>query len=167
LIFKKSSTKTEETQGASIWLSESLMGRVGFLLNKSAQVIRENYEEKLKPLGLMPKHYRVMAALEEKGSISQQEIGKCIYVDRTTMVGIIDDLEKAGLVERKEHPTDRRSHSVYLTAKGKEALPKAHHLGMEVEKRFLECLSAKEQKELVRLLRQLVVVHYTAAKEKV
>ena len=166
MILKKTDKKHESAMEATTWFSERLLGRAGFLLNKTAQKIREAYEEQLTPLGLTGKHYGVLAVLDEKGSITQHEIGKCIYIDRTTMVSVIDDLEKLGLVERKEHPTDRRSHAIYMTAKGKETLPKAHQLGVLVEKRFLECLSAKEQKELVKLLRQLVVTHYAVAKEK-
>jgi DNA-binding MarR family transcriptional regulator len=166
MALKKTDKKTETPSPEATDLSERLLGRMGFLLNKAAQKIREAYEEQLAPLGLIGKHYGVLSVLEEKGTITQQEIGKCVYIDRTTIVGILDDLEKLGYVERKEHPTDRRSHAVYLTSKGREILPKAHQLGLAVEKRFLETLSAKEQKELRRLLRQLVVTHYTSPKEK-
>lgn len=161
MIFKKTETILEAGPG----FPQRLLGRTGFLLNKAGLKIREAYEEQLAPLGLSTaKHYGVLVALEEKGSITQQEIGKCVYVDRTTMVQILDDLEKTGLVERKEHPTDRRSHSIHLTAKGKDILLKAHHVGEAVEKHFLGSLSAKEQKELIRLLRQLVVTHYSSTK---
>ncbi|HJT23306.1 MAG TPA: MarR family transcriptional regulator [bacterium] len=156
--------KTDESPAVEIGLSEALLDKVGFLLNKAAIKIREAYEAQLAPLGLNPKHYGVLTALEEKGSISQHEIGKSICVDRTTMVQILDDLEKIGLVERKEHPTDRRSHAVYLTAKSKETLAKAHRISSAVDKQFLESLSAKEQKELFQLLRKLVITHYSPVK---
>ena len=164
MILKKTAPKAEEAPAAELGLSECLLGRTGFLLNKAAHRIKESYEEHLGPLGLAGKHYGVLSVLEERGSITQHEIGKCVYVDRTTMVGIIDDLEKKGLVERKEHPTDRRSHAVYLTAKGKETLGKAHHLASSVDKQFSETLSVKEQKELRQILRKLVVAHYSSIK---
>jgi DNA-binding MarR family transcriptional regulator len=167
VILKKIEKNSSEMPESEVGTSELLLGRAGFLLNKAAQKVREFYEEQLRPLGLNGKDYGVMVVLEEKGSISQHEIGMCIYIDRTTMVGIIDNLEKRGLVERKEHPTDRRSHSIYLTPKGKDTLSKAHHLGIQVEKRFLNCLGVKEQKEFLRLLKQLVITHYGISKEKV
>ena len=162
---KRLDKKTEEAREGELSLSECLLRRPGFLLNKSAIRIKEAYEERLAPLRLAGKHFGVLLVLEEKGSITQHEIGKCVYVDRTTIVGIIDDLEKSGMVERKEHPTDRRSHAVYLTAKGKEALAKAHHLVSAVDKQFFSGLSAKEEKELMRILRKLVVTHYSSTKE--
>ncbi len=164
MILRKLDKKPEEAREGELGLSECLLDRTGFLLKKAALRIQEAYEGRLDPLGMAAKHYGVLSVLEEKGSITQHEIGRCIYVDRTTMVGILDDLEKKGLVERKEHPTDRRSHAVYLTSKGKEAVGKAHHLASTVEKRFLECLSAREQKELRQILRKLVVSHYSSTK---
>jgi DNA-binding MarR family transcriptional regulator len=166
MILKRADKKPEQAVENPTGFSERLLGRTGFLLNKSAQKVREVYEAQLSPLGLTGKHYGVLAVLDEKGSITQHEIGKCVYIDRTTMVSIIDDLEKLGLVERKEHPTDRRSHAIFMTVKGRETFPKAHKLGLSVEKGFLECLSVRDQKELIRLLRQLVVTHYAVANER-
>jgi DNA-binding MarR family transcriptional regulator len=167
MILKKFDKNPEETHETPIGLSEHLLGKAGFLLNKAAIKIKDTYEEQLKPIGLpTAKHYGVLTVLEERGSITQQEIGKCVSIDRTTMVNLLDDLEKLGFVERKEHPTDRRSHAVYLTAKGKDVLSKGHRISLTIDKQFLECLSAKEQKELFQLLRKLVVAHYAQPKEK-
>ena len=53
-----------------------------------------------------------------------------------------------------------------MTPKGKEVLHKAHQLGGVVEKQILESFSVKEQKELVQLLKKLVVDLYSKNKEK-
>lgn len=164
MVVKKTVKKLSENPSGALILSERLLGRAGFLLNKAAQRIRDLYEEGLKPLGIIGKHAGVLMVLQEKGSISQNEIGKCVYIDRTSMVSVIDDLEKLGLVERKEHPTDRRSHIIYMTAKGKEFLPGAEQLTAEVEKKFLACLSGKEQKDMLRILKKLVLNHYVEVK---
>ncbi len=142
------------------------MGRVLFLLKKASFKAQEFSEEYLGPLGLTGRHLGVMLVIEEKGSISQQEIGKCVQMDRTTMVQVIDELEKMNLVERKESPTDRRAHAVYLTVKGKEILPKADQLGGAAAKKLLAPLETREQKELIRLLKKLVVAHYSTSKIK-
>lgn len=75
------------------------------------------------------------------------------------MVMMIDDLEKAGLVERRRNPSDRRSHSIYLTEKGRDLLPELNRLGLAVEKKFLEVLSHQERKTLAQLLKKLLVTH--------
>lgn len=152
--------KTEEIIQPAFITSEKILGRVGFLLNKGAQRVREVYEEILRPMSLTGRHVGVLLIVQEKGSITQQEIGKCAHIDRTTMVDLVDDLEKAGLVERKENPTDRRSHSIFLTRKCRESLPSIEKLCQEAEDRFLDCLTEKERKDLVRVLRKLVLSHY-------
>lgn len=165
MVLKKLTKKTVPAPLPTFIPTEKLLGRSGFLLNKAAQRVRDVYEEALKPTRLTAKHAGVLMILEEKGSLSQHELGKCAYIDRTTVVGLMDDLEKLGLVERKEHPTDRRSHAIFLTAKGKELLPVIDKHAVEMEKKFLDCLSAQEQKGLIQTLRKLVLNHFNVSKE--
>jgi DNA-binding MarR family transcriptional regulator len=165
MILKNRLKRNPEPQLSSLGPSRKQLARTGFLLNKAAQRIRELYEDALNPMKLSTKHAGVLLILEERGSISQHELGKCAYIDRTTIVNLIDDMEKLGLVERKAHPLDRRSHAIYLTAKGKGLLPLIDKNAVEAEKKFLAALSAQEQKNLVQTLRKLVSSHYTVSKE--
>jgi DNA-binding MarR family transcriptional regulator len=143
-----------------------ILDRMGFLLNRAALKQREVVEEALKPYGLIGKHLGILLLIQDKGALPQMEVGKCMYIDRTTMVSMIDDLEKLGYVERKAHPTDRRAHALYLTAKGRELLPKLYQLGIKAEKKLLAPLSSKDQMELNRILRQLVLAHHVAGKKE-
>jgi len=137
-----------------------ILERTGFLLNKAAQRIREDTEEVLRPYGLTGRHVAVLVVISEKGSLPQLEIGKCISIDRTTMVQVVDDLERLKLVERRVNPSDRRAHGLFLTSKGCEILPRCLELGIEVEGKYLSCLSPKDQRELARILKHLVLTHY-------
>ena len=143
---------------------QMIMDRVSFLLNRSAQRIREITEEILRPYEITGRHVGVLATIHEKGSVPQNEIGLCMRVDRTTMVDLVDDLEKKGLVERKDNPSDRRAYALALTAKGKDILPKVLKLGLEAERQYLSHLQLKEQKELILILQKLVKAHFSQAK---
>lgn len=149
-------------------IPDTILERMGYLLNRSAQTLRDAMGETLAPLGLTGKHVGIMVTIREKGSLPQQEIGKCLHVDRTTMVAILDELEKMGLVERKAHPTDRRAHATFLTAKGRELLPRALQLGLAAERKYLSVLPAKDREALSRILKHLVLSHHhqEAIKEK-
>jgi DNA-binding MarR family transcriptional regulator len=164
---RKTRTKTRpaETKGGCE-IPRILLERMGFLLSRLFFNLREDLEKALKPKGLTGKHWGILLVLQEKGSLAQQEIGKCIHIDRSTMVQIIDDLERKGLAERKAHPTDRRAHSVYLTAKGRDLLPLIHRLGLRAEKDFLAPLSAPDQRDLYRILRQLVSCRFSGGKRQ-
>lgn len=151
--------KKSENDGP-IRVPDVILERLGFLFNRSAQKMNEIALKTLEPLGLTGKHLGVLVTLKEKGAIPQQEIGNCIHVDRTTMVQIVDDLERLGLVERKDNPEDRRAYLLSPTAKGKETLTKGLHLVSGAEREFFVDLSLKDQKELVRILKHLVLSHY-------
>jgi MarR family transcriptional regulator, lower aerobic nicotinate degradation pathway regulator len=141
-----------------------IMERVSFLLNRSAQRIREISDEALKPYQMTGRHVGVLTTIHEKGSVPQNEIGHCMHIDRTTMVDVVDDLENKGLVERKENPVDRRAYALALTAKGKEILPKVQKLGFDAERQYLSHLQPKEQKDIIQILQKLVRAHFLQAK---
>jgi len=158
---KKRLEKTEIP--AALEIPRIVMERMAFLLIKNAFKLREMTEEALRPHGLIGKHWGILTTLREKGSLTQHDISRCVHMDRTTMVTMIDDLEKAGLVERRLNPQDRRAHSIQVTEKGKALLPELNRLGLSAEKRFLAVLSAKEQKDLAHILKKLLAAHYTGA----
>ena len=136
-------------------LPGGLANRIGYLLNRPAYLFREKAQEILKPLGLVPPHFGVLATLSSEGSQTQRALGSLLRVDPTTMVWIIDHLEKAGLVQRGRHPKDRRAHLVELSPAGRKVYERASkHLG-ELEEEFLAPLTKTERVELRRLLTKL------------
>jgi DNA-binding MarR family transcriptional regulator len=72
------------------------------------------------------------------------------------MTARLDRLEKAGLIERRPNPDDRRGTLVGLTRKGLALIDRLVTLHVENERSILACLTQAEQKELNRLLGKLV-----------
>jgi DNA-binding PadR family transcriptional regulator len=75
-------------------------------------------------------------------------------IDPSTMVSLVDRLERAGLAKRRPHPQDRRAREVLVTPKGRRTLKRARELGEEVEGDVLRGLSPAERRQLVTLLRK-------------
>jgi DNA-binding MarR family transcriptional regulator len=136
-------------------LPRGLSTRIGYLLNRPAFYIRERAQELLKPLGLIPPHVGVMATLASEGPQTQRALGKMLRVDPTTMVWIIDHLEKAGFVRRGAHPEDRRAHLVELSPAGKSIYQQAAKRLDQLDDEFLAPLSKTERDLLRRLLIKL------------
>jgi DNA-binding MarR family transcriptional regulator len=113
--------------------------------------------EKLEAIGLTPASFGVLNLLAKRESAIQQEIGKAMGIDPSTMVALLDGLEEAGLVTRTPHPADRRARVVALTAKGRKALERGRALNDEVEDEVLKGLNKTERKQLLALLRQALV----------
>jgi len=136
-------------------LPKGLTTRIGYLLNRPALLFRERAAQILKPLGLIPPHFGVIATLESEGPKTQRALGALLRVDPTTMVWLIDHLEKAGLVRRGQHPKDRRAHLVELSPSGKAVYRQASIRLNALDAEFLSPLTKSEQDELRRLLMKL------------
>jgi DNA-binding MarR family transcriptional regulator len=105
--------------------------------------------------GLRPVHYRTMAALDEHGDLSQAELGRHLGLDRKDVAVTVDFLSGRDLVSRSPDPTDARRKIVTLTKAGRVLLPQLDRTLAEVQRQVLAPLSAREAKDLLRLLAKL------------
>jgi DNA-binding MarR family transcriptional regulator len=110
--------------------------------------------EALKSLGLTPALFGVLNVLGARAGAIQQEIGTAMAIDPSTMVSLIDQLEAAGLAERRPHPTDRRARAIAITPKGRRVLEKGRQMSQQVEDDVLRGLTAAERRQLITLLRR-------------
>jgi DNA-binding MarR family transcriptional regulator len=108
----------------------------------------------LQSIGLTPPLFAVLNYLQAHDGAIQQQIGSAMGIDPSTMVSLVDQLEGAGLANRRPHPQDRRAREVLITQKGRQTLTRARELAEEVEGDVLQGLSAGERRQLVMLLRK-------------
>jgi MarR family transcriptional regulator, lower aerobic nicotinate degradation pathway regulator len=105
-------------------------------------------------VGLTPALFGVLNVLAARKGAIQQEIGAAMGIDPSTMVSLIDKLEKQGLAKRRPHPADRRAREISITPKGRRLLERCRKMALEVEDEVLRGLSAAERRQLLKLLRQ-------------
>jgi DNA-binding MarR family transcriptional regulator len=86
-------------------------------------------------------------------------VGKQLYIDRTTVVQIIDELEGMGLVRRERSATDRRTVTVAATSEGVARLESATEAVTSAEEEFLEPLGESERLVLRSALQRLADHH--------
>ena len=108
----------------------------------------------LQSIGLTPALFAVLNYLRAGEGGIQQQIGSAMGIDPSTMVSLVDQLERAGLARRRPHPQDRRAREVLITPKGRRALKRGRELAEEVEDDVLQGLSHAERSQLVALLRK-------------
>ena len=106
----------------------------------------------LEPVGMRPRHLVALTVLREGGAISQQELASTLQIDRTNLVGLLNELEAEDLVQRRRSSEDRRRHVVELTATGLERLVRAELALSAVEDDVLGALSPEQREALYDLL---------------
>jgi DNA-binding MarR family transcriptional regulator len=130
---------------------------VGFLLSKAADQIERRFSETLRPYGISPRQFGVLASIAHQGPQSQQKLGERLGIDRTSMVNIIDTLEDTKLVTRVRDRDDRRRYAITLSKKGDALLrDKLMAVDAETHKHYLGVLEPGEQQLLLNILRRLV-----------
>jgi MarR family transcriptional regulator for hemolysin len=78
--------------------------------------------ELLRKYGISGGQWRVIGALAVSNGITQKEVADLIYLDTSTLVPILDKLEKLELVQRKLDPKDRRNKRIFLTEKSESII---------------------------------------------
>lgn len=104
-------------------------------------------------------HYRVLAAADELGPMSQAVLGRSVSMDRSDVVAAINQLVGLGHVERLPDPTDRRSNVIHVTAAGRRQLRRLDEELADAQDRFLAPLSAAERINLEEHLTTLLEHH--------
>ena len=130
-----------------------------FLLKRLGMAAKLRSMDEYEQLGLVPYHHAILALLDEGVPETQAAIADVLGYDRGTLVGLLDELEEKGLIERKRDPDDRRRHVVRLTADGKRTLGKVRTLSRRLEDEFLAPLDPEERESLHALLLELAERH--------
>lgn len=138
----------------------ALADSVGYLLYR-AHVRAQGVATQKLPAGSHPRDYAVLEMLDSLEFGSQQELAEALCVNRTIMVGIVDELERAGYVERQRDPSDRRRYLLDLTGEGRAHLDVLRAAAPAGDRLFTAALSADEVAELNDLLRPIALQRLT------
>jgi DNA-binding MarR family transcriptional regulator len=133
-----------------------LLASPGYLLALVGAESRRRWTRALSSAGLRSSHYGVLVTLAGLGEASQRRVGLAIGVDPRNLVGVIDQLQERGLIERRIDGGDRRRHAVRLTRLGHELLGELRKAGESAERELLANLEPAERRELTRLLAKLL-----------
>jgi DNA-binding MarR family transcriptional regulator len=140
-------------------IPEELLDSSTFLLKRLGFAAKERSMEAYEQTGLHPYHYAILLVLDEGSRETQGSIADALGYDRGQLVGLLDELEEQGLIERKRDPNDRRRHLVRMTAGGNRTLRRLRTLARRTEDEFLEPLSERERQDLHELLLRLAEKH--------
>jgi MarR family transcriptional regulator for hemolysin len=134
---------------------QPLCDNLCWLLSRASYTLTTELTAAMEDLGVSPRAHAVLAAAAN-GEHSQTELAKMIGLDKTTMVVTLDELEAAGLAERRPSPTDRRARVIAVTDAGARTLAEAEAIGDRIRDDVLSVLPAGERRAFLDSLTRLV-----------
>ena len=141
-------------------LDVSPMGVIGRLNEASTLIARDRLAPVFARFGLQAGEFDVLATLRRSGAphaLTPTELYEATMVTSGAMTARLDRLEKAGLIQRAPHPSDRRGIVVQLTAKGLALVDTALAAHVANEHEILAGLTDAERETLAKLLEKLIV----------
>ena len=133
----------------------SLPDLVGYHLRMAQVMAFRDFDRELSDLDITPAVFGVLEILRRNKGLTQSRLALAIGLDRSSLVPLLDKLQKRNVVEREASTKDRRSNHLHLTANGEQLLVEAERRVMLHEKRILARLTKSERQQLINLLMKL------------
>src|SRR5580765_3476463 len=125
---------------------------VSFLLAQLGSHATERFAERLRPLGCTPPQVGILRMLADSPGVSQQELANALDMHASRLVGVLDELEERGLIERRPSEHDRRVYALHLTSKGGESFREIGQVARDHNQAMMNGLTAEQQRQLAELL---------------
>lgn len=136
-------------------VSQPVVPKLCLLLSQASYNLTTELAAELETLGISPRAHEVLATAATGGH-TQVELARLIGLDKTTMVVTLDDLEAAGLIERRLSRTDRRVRMIAVTETGQQKLLEAEAIVTRVHADVLSVLLPADQNVFLTSLARLV-----------
>jgi DNA-binding MarR family transcriptional regulator len=133
----------------------SLPRHIGYLLRRAQLQVFQDVIRALAEIDLRPAQFSVLVVIGDNPGLRQAQLGEALVIQTTNLVGMLDELERRGLVARLPSLSDRRSRALHLTAEGEKVLRRAQALAERNEARILRRLGPEGKRRLAELLARL------------
>lgn len=129
---------------------------LGWMIQRIARQLDRAMESRLSEIDLNLQQFAVMMTVLETDGQTQTEIGNKFSIPPYAISRALDHLETSGHLERKPHPTSRRTHLVFATDQGRKLAPRLFAIVREVNSDLVAAFSAQEQNDFHKLLTKMM-----------
>ncbi|KUR59286.1 MarR family transcriptional regulator [Bacillus safensis] len=129
---------------------------INFLLSVSQNKVFKYFSKLLEESDLTPAQYGVLNCLWREGQLSPKQIGELVYLEASTVSGILDKMQKADLIERTIDPNNRRNILVEATQKSLVIRDQVEAATIELNKTALQNLSKDDKVVLKKALSTII-----------
>jgi DNA-binding MarR family transcriptional regulator len=145
--------KVAKAASGAVDLAE-LNDRVGYFLRRLQVAIFKDFIRTLAPVDVRPAQYSVLVLIAANPGRSQAAIGKALDIERARLARMLHELERRRWIERRASSGDGRSHSLYLTAAGGEAMGRIRRLAARHERQMVKLIGPRLRNLLLGKLRK-------------
>ena len=111
--------------------------RLGFLIHDVSRLRRSAFDRCLKPLNVTRSQWWVLAYLSREDGMTQSQLAEELDLGKVAVGGLIDRLEKTGLVRREADASDRRVNRVFLEPKSKQLIARMRKVSHRMNQQIL------------------------------
>ena len=115
----------------------------------------EFFYDRLEAIGLHRGQPKMLRFLGENDGCRQKDIADHFFLQAASVSGVLNTLEKQGLIERRQNPRSRRETLIYLTEHGKEKLVQVQKFYEDINKKWFQDFSDEEYRDFMRLLEKM------------
>ena len=151
----RTSTKAAAAVAAPAEPAYRLEDQVGFLLRRAYQRASSNLVDRIGPHDLTAPQFATLARLYERGTLSQNLLGRLVAMEPANIRDVVLRLKKRRLVTSRRDPDDARLNLVSLTPSGRSLIEELIPIEVECTALTLAPLNAKEKQILYDLLERL------------
>lgn len=125
---------------------------LGYALRRAQVAVFADFISTFEPLDLRPAQFSALLLIEANPGCKQSDAADALGIMQPNFVALMDEFERRDLARRAPAKTDRRSHALELTDKGRSLLARAREAVARHEARVTASLSPKEAQQLFGLL---------------
>jgi DNA-binding MarR family transcriptional regulator len=129
-----------------------LSQHLGYFVRRLQITIFKDFIRELAAMRLRPAQYSVLLLIEANPGSSQAAIGRALGIERARLARLLHDLEERRWIERRSASSDGRSHALFLSRDGVNAVARSKKLAARHEANMTELLGAKRKDALLQLL---------------
>lgn len=130
---------------------------VGYKLRRAQLAVFQDFISSFRKTKLRPAEFSVLNIIAQTPGLKQSEIAEQLGIKRANFVALMDKLEKRGLAERRKSDSDKRSHSLHLTAEGERFVKKMIQTWNDHEARIVEKLGGPAERDVfIALLDRII-----------
>jgi len=128
---------------------------LGYNARRGALAVIDVFLQRMAPYKLRPVDFSVAALIVHNPGITSRQLCSTLGILPPNLVGMINTLEKRGLIDKRAHPSDGRANGLHASAEGIALLQQAQATALALEDEVASNLTASERKTLIRLLKKV------------